>query len=89
MLEQEMERVESSANEQSPIPEGETTRAVERVTARAPSSTFLWLAGAAMVTSLGLFLAGKKQSAIFVGLWPLSFLTIGNYNKLVKSLGST
>lgn len=23
-----------------------------------------------------------------MGLWPLAFLTIGNYNKLVKLLGS-
>lgn len=73
----------------SRIPEGDATRAVEQVTARAPTSAFLWLAGGAMVASLGLFLTGKKQAAIFVGLWPISFLTMGNYNRIVKSLGST
>lgn len=71
------------------IPEGKTTRAIERVTARAPTSSFLWLAGAAMVGSLGLFLSGRRETAIFVGLWPISLLAMGNYNKIVKSVGST
>jgi hypothetical protein len=83
------EKAKHLENEHQPLPEGDMTRAIERVTARAPSTTYLYLAGAAMLTSLGLFLAGKKEAAIFVGLWPISFLTMGNYNKIVKSLGST
>jgi hypothetical protein len=71
------------------IPEGESTRAVEQVTAKAPSQVWLWMAGAAISGSLALFLTGRRQAGIFVGLWPLTFLVIGNYNKLVKSMGSS
>jgi hypothetical protein len=70
------------------ISEGKSTRMLERVTARAPSSLWLWLAGGAIAASLGLFIAGRKESAIFVGLWPLALLTVGSYNKIVKTLGS-
>jgi hypothetical protein len=69
--------------------EGKTTREIEQVTARAPSAMWLWLAGGAIATSLGLFLAGKREAGIFVGLWPLTFLVMGNYNKIVKTMGST
>jgi hypothetical protein len=71
------------------IPEGESTRAVEQVTARAPSQIWLWAAGAAISGSLALFLTGRRQAGIFVGLWPLTFLVVGNYNKIVKSMGSS
>ena len=72
----------------SEMEEGETTKQIEHVTAKAPSLTFLALAGAAMVGSLALFLSGKRETGIFVGLWPLAMLSVGNYNKLVKVLDS-
>ncbi|HET6613037.1 MAG TPA: hypothetical protein VFG83_13660 [Kofleriaceae bacterium] len=68
--------------------EGKVTAAVEHVTARAPSATYLGLAGVAMGGALALFLSGRREEAIFVGLWPLAALSIGNYNKIVKLLGS-
>jgi hypothetical protein len=70
------------------IAEGKTTRAIEQVTARAPSQLWLWMAGAGIAGSLALFLTGRRQEGIFVGLWPLTFLVMGNYNKIVKSVGS-
>src|SRR5688572_29280020 len=82
------EEVGAVMNEHQPLPEGTTTRTVERVTARAPSIVFLAAAGASMVASIGLFLGGRKLAGIFVGLWPPTFLLLGNYNKMVKSLGS-
>jgi len=71
-----------------PVVEGEATKSIEHVTSRAPSIAFLGLAGASMALALALFLKGKRDAGIFVGLWPLAMLSIGNYNKLVKVLGS-
>jgi hypothetical protein len=68
--------------------EGEVTKQIEHRTAQVPSVAYLALAGAAMAGSALLFLSGKRETGIFVGLWPLAWLTIGNYNKLVKLLGS-
>ena len=68
--------------------EGTTTRAIEQVTAKAPSQVWLWLAGVCIAGSATLYLTGRKQAGTFVGLWPLTFLIMGNYNKLVKQLGS-
>ncbi len=79
----------SKKNKGEKIPEGKTTRAIEQVTARAPSQVWLWAAGAAITGSLALYLTGRRQAGIFVGLWPLTFLVMGNYNKLVKSIGSS
>jgi hypothetical protein len=76
-------------SQMSPKPEGQTTRAIENVTARVPSQVWLWAAGASIVGSLALFLSGRRLEGILVGLWPPTFLVIGNYNKIVKSLGST
>lgn len=68
--------------------EGATTAAVEHVTGRTPSIAFLALAGAAMAGAAGLFFSGRRETGIFVGLWPLAMLAIGNYNKMVKIGGS-
>ncbi|HWM84971.1 MAG TPA: hypothetical protein VNO33_04015 [Kofleriaceae bacterium] len=70
------------------IAEGKTTKAIEQVTARAPSQMWLWMAGAGIAGSMALYLSGRRQAGIFVGLWPLTFLVMGNYNKIVKSVGS-
>lgn len=72
----------------SPPREGKTTKAIEQVTAKAPSQMWLWAAGACIAGSATLFLSGKREAGIFVGLWPLTFLIMGNYNKLVKQFGS-
>ena len=84
----EDKRTEASTakDREDKIPEGKSTRAIEKVTARAPSQMWLWLAGAGVAGSLALFLTGRRQEGIFVGLWPLTFLVMGNYNKIVKSI---
>lgn len=68
--------------------EGRVTKELEQRTSKLPSAVYLTLAGAAMAGSAVLFLSGRRETGIFVGLWPLALLTIGNYNKLVKLLGS-
>jgi hypothetical protein len=68
--------------------EGIVARTIEQQTAKLPSDTFLWLAGASIVTSLLLKTSGKDRDALFVGQWAAPFLLLGVYNKLVKVLGS-
>jgi hypothetical protein len=68
--------------------EGPIAKAIEEQTAKLPSDTFLWLAGASIVTSLTLKFTGRSQDALFVGQWAAPFLLLGIYNKLVKLEGS-
>ena len=68
--------------------EGPVAKAIEEQTAKLPSDTFLWLAGASIATSLTLKILGAKHEALFVGQWAPTFLLLGIYNKLVKELGS-
>jgi hypothetical protein len=68
--------------------EGRVARAIENQTARLPSDTFLWLAGASIATSLTLKIMGHRHDALFVGQWAPTFLILGLYNKLVKVAGS-
>jgi hypothetical protein len=68
--------------------EGPVARAIENQTAKLPSDTFLWLAGASIATSLTLKMMGRDHHALFVGQWAPTFLILGLYNKLVKVAGS-
>ena len=68
--------------------EGKVARAIEDQTAKLPSDTFLWAAGAAIATSATLQMMGNKHASVFVGQWAPTFLILGLYNKLVKQLGS-
>lgn len=68
--------------------EGRVARMIEHETAKLPSDTFLWLAWAAIGTSLALKLSGRDRDALFVGQWAPTLLIHGLYNKLVKQLGS-
>ena len=78
-------RVEEKLDERVPMPhEGALTSRIEQQTAKAPSITWLVAAGVSIVGSLSLFAMRRPLSAIFVGLWPPTFLLIGNYNTLVK-----
>jgi hypothetical protein len=85
---------EPSLREYEPAPvvradhaEGTLTRLIERQTAKVPSDAFLFLALGSMAVSLGLELAGRKSASRFVGMWAPTLLTMGVYNKLVKTLG--
>ena len=68
--------------------EGRIARSIEEQTAKLPSDTFLWLAGASIATSLALKVSGRSKDALFVGQWAPTFLILGLYNKLVKVAGS-
>jgi hypothetical protein len=68
--------------------EGACARNIEEYTARLPSDTFLWAAGASILWSLALASAGNKHGALFVGQWVAPFLLLGVYNKIVKTSGS-
>ena len=67
--------------------EGSVAKAIEKQTAKLPSDVFLWSALGAMTVSAGLKIAGRKNSALFVGQWAAPFLLLGIYNKLVKLEG--
>ena len=68
--------------------EGTMAKTIEEQTARLPSDTFLWVATAAIGTSLIMQMTGKPQASLFVGQWVAPFLLFGVYNKLVKVAGS-
>lgn len=68
--------------------EGTVARAIEEQTAKLPSDTFLWAAGASIAASATLQLMGNKAASAFVGQWAPTLLILGVYNKLVKQLGS-
>lgn len=70
------------------VQEDQITAAMEKCTAQVPSSLYLGAALASMAVSLGLSLAKKSHSALFVGQWAAPFLLIGIYNKIVKLHGS-
>ena len=68
--------------------EDQYTGAIERQTARVPSSVFLGLAIGSMAASAILKIVEKDDWALFVGQWAAPFLIMGNYNKMVKQHGS-
>ena len=68
--------------------EGPVARSIEEQTAKLPSDTFLWAAGASIAASVTLQVMGNRQASVFVGQWAPTLLIFGLYNKLVKQLGS-
>lgn len=68
--------------------EGYLTKVIEHYTSMVPSGVYLLGAFGAVGLSLGLRLAGRRNSALFVGLWPPTILLMGVYNKMVKLHGS-
>lgn len=64
--------------------EGPVARTIEEQTARLPSDTFLWAAGACIGASLFLRIIGRTRDANFVGEWVPTILILGLYNKIVK-----
>ncbi len=69
--------------------EGKTTKAIEKQTSKIPSGVFLALALGSMALSAVFETSSKRKDlANFVGLWAPSFLMLGLYNKIVKTMGS-
>jgi hypothetical protein len=68
--------------------EGTVARAIEQQTAKLPSDLFLWAAVGSIGLSAFLQLSGRKEDSNFVGHWAPTFLILGLYNKIVKTVGS-
>lgn len=68
--------------------ESRITRLVEHQSAKVSSLVFLAAALASMTASLILELSGKRSASRFIGMWPGPLLTMGVYNKLVKTFGA-
>lgn len=80
-------------SEQAPLRRAEHressfTRLIEQQVAKVPSHLFLSAALISMAVSGALELQGRNSASRFVGLWAGPLLTMGVYNKLVKTLGS-
>ena len=68
--------------------ESEFVRLLEQQTAKISSHWFLLSALGSMALSLALELRGHHRPSQFVGMWPGPLLTLGIYNKIVKTLGT-
>jgi hypothetical protein len=69
--------------------EGQATKAIEKQTSKIPSGVYLALAVGSMALSAAFATSSKRKDiANFVGLWAPSFLMLGLYNKIVKTVGS-
>jgi hypothetical protein len=44
------------------------------------------MAGGAMAASLGLFAAGRREMALFVGLWPTTIIAMAILGRISRSL---
>lgn len=64
------------------------TRMIEHQSARIPSNFFLFAALSAMSVSLLCELMGRERPARFIGMWPGPLLTMGVYNKMIKTFGA-
>ena len=67
--------------------ESTITRMVEHQTAKIPSGAFLIASFGAMAVSLGAEITDRRRVSRFVGMWVGPILTMGVYNKLVKTFG--
>jgi hypothetical protein len=70
------------------VAEDQVTAAIEKCTARMPSSGFLALSLGVMTVAAVLQFTSRKHASLFVGQWAAPFLLLGIYNKLVKQHGS-
>lgn len=68
--------------------EGSFTRIVEQQAAKLPSSFFLVSAVGSMALSALYELRGNERMSRFVGMWAPTFLIMGVYNKIIKTLGT-
>ena len=59
-------------------------RSIEHTAASIPSSTFVMLAGGAVVGSIALKAMGRGEAANFVGEWVPTILMLGLYTKIAK-----
>ena len=60
------------------------TSNIEKYTSKIPSGVYLAAGLASIAVSAGFAMAGKKQTANFIGMWVPTILIMGLYNKIVK-----
>jgi hypothetical protein len=70
------------------VTESTLRRADERTRESTGLSLLHWLTIGSIATSIGLFIAGKKELAIFVGLWPPTFQALRSAESR-SGMGST
>ena len=66
------------------IKEGEPTKAIAEVQETTPSMVYAYFAGGSILASVLLFLFKKRESAIFVGLWPPTLFSMALFYKLLR-----
>jgi hypothetical protein len=66
--------------------ETDAAHLIEDVTTKVPSDTFMWLAGGSIAAALTLKLMGRDRDALFVGQWAPTFVALGIYNKVSRSV---
>ena len=49
-----------------------------------PSSVYYGGVVGSILLSIGLFMSGKRETGIFVGLWAPTILNLGLYNKMLR-----
>jgi hypothetical protein len=86
-IEKQVKNVAHKIAAQPERKEGQVATLIEKQTSKIPSDAFLWTAFGLMAVSLGLQVAGKKHISQFIGEWPIAFLIMGLYNKVVKVAG--
>lgn len=55
-----------------------------RVQEEMPSKVYMAAVAGSILASMGLMMAGRRDAAIFVGLWPPTILNMALYYKLVR-----
>ena len=84
-----MDKAGALLNQNEDQTEGSVTKSLEKQTAKIPTGVYLSLAiGSMAISALIAATSKRKDVANFVGLWAPSFLMLGVYNKIVKTLGS-
>lgn len=66
--------------------ETDPSHLIEDITTKFPSDTFMWLAGGSIAASLTLKLMGRDRDALFVGQWAPTFVALGIYDKVARSI---
>ena len=66
--------------------ETDASHLIEDATTKVPSDTFMWLAGGSIAAALTLKLMGRDRDALFVGQWAPTFVALGIYNKVARSI---
>ena len=66
--------------------ETDAAHLIEDITTKVPSDTFMWLAMGSIVASLTMKIMGRDRDALFVGQWAPTFVALGIYDKVARSI---